>query len=162
MKTVLNFKGIQLGDLKIGDMSLEQEYNATEAITLMNAGRKFVKELLKDIPEMLLDIEGAFETVQEIDERHSDVARELFAKLNSEPDREELFKKAQAVAHKMECKKAGMNKPASCARQQRPDNKVEVRVAGPNGEPINPNDLPDEIKSVMNQIIGKIERGEMR
>lgn len=157
MKTTLNVKGIQLGELKIEGISIEQEYTLSDAVNMMNAGKQFVKDLIKDIPEMLLDLEGAFETFQEIDERQSDKARELFAELNSEGANEDACEKAkmdvmQEIAKKLE-------KPACGARIPKA---IKVKMVGPNGESLDANNLPKEVRAVMADIIGKIERGEMR
>lgn len=159
MKTTLNVKGIQLGELKIEGISIEQEYSVSDAINMMNAGKQFVKDLIKDIPEMLLDLEGAFETFQEIDERQSDNARELFAELNSEGAREEMLKKAHFMAHARACQEAKIDTPACGARMPK---HVKVKMVGPNGESLNADNLPKEVRAVMADIIGKIERGEMR
>ena len=148
MKTTLNLKGIQLGNLKIGDITLEQEYSATEAINLVFAGKKFVKELIKDLPEMLLDLEGAYETFQEIDERQSanePSMEEILANLRAERDAEyarEAEKKAKASEKLV---------------ADRPMPKVKVNVIGPKGM-----DMPDEVKGIISHIINDIENGRIR
>lgn len=157
MKTTLNVKGIQLGELKIEGISIEQEYSVSDAINMMNAGKQFVKDLIKDIPEMLLDLEGAFETFQEIDERQSDKARELFAELNSEGASEDGLKEAKMDVMQEIAK--NLERPACGARMPK---HVKVKMVGPNGESLNADNLPKEVRAVMADIIGKIERGEMR
>ncbi|MEG1494688.1 MAG: hypothetical protein RR406_00090 [Bacilli bacterium] len=69
MKTLFKIENIEVRDIKIGNITLEQEYTATDAIQLLTAGKDFVKTLVKELPEMLEDLEKAFNKAIEIDER---------------------------------------------------------------------------------------------
>lgn len=162
MKTTLNLKGIQLGDLRIGDIVLEQEYSASEATNLMFGAKRFVKELIKDLPEMLLDLEGAFETFQEIDERQESKVEHKFDGLarhmHSEMSMEDILANLRA---QRDAEYARERQAKEQASNDRPMPRVKVKVTGPQGE-MDMEDVPAEIKSVIGDIIGKIERGEMR
>lgn len=168
MKNTVKLQGIQLGALKIGDIVLESEYSANEAIKMFFAGKDFVKELIKDLPEMLLDLEGAFDTFEEIEDRQEEKARELFALLNSKVNKEELLKHAEKLQEKLAPKeKCTIEERLAELRAKRDaqDNMPKmpkVKVMGPEGKEMDINDLPDEVKAVIGNVIGRIERGEMR
>lgn len=168
MKNTVKLQGIQLGALKIGDIVLESEYTVDDSIKMFFAGKKFVKELIKDLPEILLDLEGAFDTFEEIEDRQEEKARELFALLNSKVNREELLKHAEMLQEKfapnqeqtIEEKLAELR-----AKRDAQDNMPKmpkVKVMGPEGKEMNMDELPEEIKAIIGNVIGRIERGEMR
>lgn len=178
MKARLNVKGIQVGELKIGDIVLEQEYTVSEAVNMMNAGKQFVKELIRDLPEMLLDLEGAYETIQEIDERQSESKEtlcespeELFANFNPEleEDRKKFFKYADLIANNRACQEAEIDKRPGSSDDELMDMikeleqgnpNVKVRVVGPRN--INEEDVPQEVKDALKHVIGQISRKGMR
>lgn len=175
MKNTVKLQGIQLGALKIGDIVLESEYSANEAIKMFFAGKDFVKELIKDLPEMLLDLEGAFDTFEEIEDRQmekaieiqKEKARELFGLLNSKANKEELLRHAEMLqkkfAPKEECtieERLAELRAKRDAQHNIP--KAKVKVMGPEGKEMNIDDLPEEVKAVIGDVIGRIERGEMR
>lgn len=56
MKTNLVLKNIEIAGVKIGEVAVEQEYSVSEILKLANGSKNFVKELLKDLPEMLADL----------------------------------------------------------------------------------------------------------
>lgn len=66
MKTTIKLGNIEFNGLKLENIELTQEYNHIEAIQLMNAGKKFVQDLTKELPEMLDDLYLAFNKFNEI------------------------------------------------------------------------------------------------
>ncbi len=76
MKTIFKLGSIEVQGVKINDIEVTQEYTAKEAIDLVFAGKSFVKSLIKDLPEMLEDLEVAFNKFNEIDES-KDMTKEL-------------------------------------------------------------------------------------
>lgn len=79
MKTTFKLGSIEIQGVKINDIEVTQEYTAQEAINLTFAGKSFVKSLIKDLPEMLEDLEVAFNKFNEIDEtdESKDMTKEL-------------------------------------------------------------------------------------
>lgn len=79
MKTTFKLGSIEIQGVKINDIEVTQEYTAQEAINLTFAGKSFVKSLIKDLPEMLEDLEVAFNKCNEIDEtvESRDMTKEL-------------------------------------------------------------------------------------
>lgn len=79
MKTIFKLGSIEVQGVKINDIEVTQEYTAKEAIDLVFAGKSFVKSLIKDLPEMLEDLEvvsNKFNGIDEIDES-KDMTKEL-------------------------------------------------------------------------------------
>lgn len=79
MKTIFKLGSIEVQGVKINDIEVTQEYTAKEAIDLVFAGKSFVKSLIKDLPEMLEDLEvvsNKFNGMDEIDES-KDMTKEL-------------------------------------------------------------------------------------
>lgn len=66
MKTNLVLKNIEVAGVKIGEVSVTQEYSASEAINLMMGGKDFIKSLIKDLPEMAMDLKEGYDTVEAI------------------------------------------------------------------------------------------------
>ena len=58
--------GAILGDLQIG-------LAAGALVELAFAGKSFVKSLIKDLPEMILDLDKAFETFNEVDSKYENI-----------------------------------------------------------------------------------------
>lgn len=79
MKTIFKLGSIEVQGVKINDIEVTQEYTAKEAIDLVFAGKSFVKSLIKDLPEMLEDLEVVSNKFNEIDERveSKDMTKEL-------------------------------------------------------------------------------------
>ena len=73
MKTKINLGNIEFNGIKLSNISLEQEYSAKEAVELAFAGKSFVKSLIKDLPEMILDLDKAFETFNEVDSKYENI-----------------------------------------------------------------------------------------
>lgn len=69
MKTIFKLGSIEVQGVKINDIEVTQEYTAKEAIDLVFAGKSFVKSLIKDLPEMLEDLEVVSNKFNGIDER---------------------------------------------------------------------------------------------
>ena len=85
MKTIFKLGSIEVQGVKINDIEVTQEYTAKEAIDLVFAGKSFVKSLIKDLPEMLEDLEvvsnkfngiDGIDGIDEIDES-KDMTKEL-------------------------------------------------------------------------------------
>ena len=91
MKTTFKLGSIEIQGVKINDIEVTQEYTAQEAINLTFAGKSFVKSLIKDLPEMLEDLEvvsNKFNGIDEIDES-KDMTKELedfIKKINENED----------------------------------------------------------------------------
>lgn len=79
MKTIFKLGSIEVQGVKINDIEVTQEYTAKEAIDLVFAGKSFVKELIKELPEMLEDLEVVSNKFNGIDERveSKDMTKEL-------------------------------------------------------------------------------------
>lgn len=79
MKTTFKLGSIEVQGVKINDIEFTQEYTAQDAINLAFAGKSFVQGLIKDLPNMLEDLEIAFNKFNEIDERveEKDMTKEL-------------------------------------------------------------------------------------
>lgn len=69
MKTTFKLGSLEVQGVKLNDIEVTQEYTALEAVQLVNAGKKFVQDLIKELPEMLEGLEVAFNKFNEIDER---------------------------------------------------------------------------------------------
>lgn len=63
MKTKFTLKNIEVEAIKIGEITIEQEYSVSELISAVNGGKSFVKELLKDLPEMISDAQKVVEAI---------------------------------------------------------------------------------------------------
>ena len=79
MKTIFKLGSIEVQGVKINDIEVTQEYTAKEAIDLVFAGKSFVKELIKELPEILEDLEVVSNKFNGIDERveSKDMTKEL-------------------------------------------------------------------------------------
>ena len=69
MKTIFKLGSIEVQGVKINDIEVTQEYTAKVAFDLVFAGKSFVKSLIKDLPEMLEDLEVVSNKFNGIDER---------------------------------------------------------------------------------------------
>ena len=67
MKTNLVLKNIEIAGAKIGEVAIEQEYSVSEILKLANGGKNFVKELLKDLPEMLADFKKSMDYIDSVE-----------------------------------------------------------------------------------------------
>lgn len=61
MKSTFKLGSIEIQGVKLNNIEFTQEYTATEAISLMSFGKKFVRELIKEIPDMMDDVAKAQE-----------------------------------------------------------------------------------------------------
>lgn len=68
MKTNLVLKNIEIAGVKIGEVAIEQDYSVSEILNLANGGKNFVKELLKDLPEMLADFKKSMDYIDSVEE----------------------------------------------------------------------------------------------
>lgn len=69
MKTTLKIGNITIGDVKVSDVSIEQEYTTKDVVELAYNGKNFVKELIKELPEIMDDLYVAFNKFNEIDKK---------------------------------------------------------------------------------------------
>ncbi len=69
MKTKFTLKNIEVEAIKIGEITIEQDYSVSELVSAVNAGKSFVKELLKELPEMISDAQKAVEVIDIAEEQ---------------------------------------------------------------------------------------------
>ena len=69
MKTKFTLKNIEVEAIKIGEITVEQEYSVSELISAVNGGKSFVKELLKELPEMISDAQKVVEAIDIAEEQ---------------------------------------------------------------------------------------------
>lgn len=69
MKTKFTLKNIEVEAIKIGEITIEQEYSVSELISAVNGGKSFVKELLKELPEMISDAQKIVEAIDIAEEQ---------------------------------------------------------------------------------------------
>ena len=137
MKTTFKVGALQIEGLGVvRDLEITQEYSAGEAIHMMVHGKKFVQGLLKELPEMMLDVEKAHNTYMEIDERAVKSAIEKHqckceGHCAPEPEQQEEPKK-ESIIDKLKA--------------------MGIAVVGQDAEEIE--DLPEEVQYILNQIIG--------
>lgn len=69
MKTKFTLKNIEVEAIKIGEITIEQDYSVSELISAVNAGKSFVKELIKELPEMISDAQKVVEVIDIAEEQ---------------------------------------------------------------------------------------------
>lgn len=69
MRTKLTIGNVQLGEVKLENISIENEYSAGEVMQLLQIGKSFMKDVIKELPEMLEDVEKVFNKFNEINDR---------------------------------------------------------------------------------------------
>ena len=69
MKTKFTLKNIEVEAIKIGEITIEQDYSVSELISAINGGKSFVKELLKELPEMISDAQKVIEAIDIAEEQ---------------------------------------------------------------------------------------------
>ena len=69
MKTKFTLKNIEVEAIKIGEITIEQDYSVSELISAVNGGKSFVKELLKELPEMISDAQKVVEVIDIAEEQ---------------------------------------------------------------------------------------------
>lgn len=69
MKTKFTLKNIEVEAIKIGEITIEQDYSVSELISAINGGKSFVKELLKELPEMISDAQKVVEAIDIAEEQ---------------------------------------------------------------------------------------------
>lgn len=69
MKTLLKLGNITVGNVSVSDITIEQEYTAKDVVELAFNGKTFVKELIKELPEVMDDLYVAFNKFNELDEK---------------------------------------------------------------------------------------------
>ena len=69
MKTKFTLKNIEVEAIKIGEITIEQDYSVSELISAINGGKSFVKELLKELPEMISDAQKVAEAIDIAEEQ---------------------------------------------------------------------------------------------
>ena len=69
MKTKFTLKNIEVEAIKIGEITIEQDYSVSELISAVNGGKSFVKGLLKELPEMISDAQKVIEAIDIAEEK---------------------------------------------------------------------------------------------
>lgn len=69
MKTKFTLKNIEVEAIKIGEITIEQDYSVSELVSAVNAGKSFVKELIKELPEMISDAQKVAEAIDIAEEQ---------------------------------------------------------------------------------------------
>ena len=69
MKTKFTLKNIEVEAIKIGEITIEQDYSVSELISAVNGGKSFVKGLLKELPEMISDAQKVIEAIDIAEEQ---------------------------------------------------------------------------------------------
>ena len=69
MKTKFTLKNIEVEAIKIGEITIEQDYSVSELVSAVNAGKSFVKELIKELPEMISDAQKVIEAIDIAEEQ---------------------------------------------------------------------------------------------
>lgn len=75
MKTKFTLKNIEVEAIKIGEITIEQEYSVSELISAVNGGKSFVKELLKELPEMISDAQKVVEAIDIAEEQERQASK---------------------------------------------------------------------------------------
>ena len=78
MKTNLVLKNIEIAGVKIGEVAVEQEYSISEILKLANGSKSFVKELLKDLPEMLADFKKTIDYTESVEKKKNELKVKFF------------------------------------------------------------------------------------
>lgn len=78
MKTNLVLKNIEIAGIKIGEVAVEQEYSVSEILKLANGSKSFVKELLKDLPEMLADFKKTIDYTESVEKKKNELKVKFF------------------------------------------------------------------------------------
>lgn len=78
MKTTIKLGSIEVKGIKINDIEVTKEHTLSEAIGLIRFGKHFTQELIKELPEMLEDLEIAFNKFNEIDKRVEEQQRKEY------------------------------------------------------------------------------------
>lgn len=69
MKSTFKIGNIEINGVKVENIEFTQEYNVSEAISMVNFGKKFMTELLDESPALLESLERVFNKFNEIDNR---------------------------------------------------------------------------------------------
>lgn len=69
MKTLLKLGNITVGNVSVSDITIEQEYTAKDVVELAFNGKRFVKELIKELPEVMEDLYTAAVKFNELDKK---------------------------------------------------------------------------------------------
>lgn len=67
MKTKFAIGNLEINGVKIENISIEQEYSVGEAVDMMKCGKDFVKEIIRDLPEVMEDVQRIMTKAEEID-----------------------------------------------------------------------------------------------
>lgn len=69
MKTLFKMEGLEINGVKLGNMVVEQEYTAKEAVELIAYGKQFMNEIVEELPEFLSALQVGYDKFNSIDER---------------------------------------------------------------------------------------------
>lgn len=66
MKTSFTLRNIKFQGVEIGEVRIDNEYSIGEAVKALNAGKDFIKTLVKELPEFMQDVKKAETANEEI------------------------------------------------------------------------------------------------
>lgn len=69
MKTKFAIGNLEINGVKIENISIEQEYSVGEAVDMMKCGKDFVREIIRDLPEVMENVERIMAKAEEIDDK---------------------------------------------------------------------------------------------
>lgn len=79
MKSTFKLGSIEISGVKLNNIEFTQEYTATEAISLISFGKSFMKDIIKELPEIMEDLANVQAKIEELDERfeHLEIIKEM-------------------------------------------------------------------------------------
>lgn len=67
MKTKFTIGNLEINGVKIENISIEQEYSVGEAVDMMKCGKDFVREIIRELPEVMEDVQRIMTKAEELD-----------------------------------------------------------------------------------------------
>lgn len=148
MKNTFKLGALELKGLGVvKNIEITQEYTAGDAMHLMTHGKKFVQSLLKELPEMMLDVEKALDTYTEIDRRAYESAMRQYEEDKDKVDDCDRYPLCHNNGECSSCELSSENQ-----KQAEPDLGSGIHVKIASGE-----EMPEHVKQVLSSILGKIE-----
>lgn len=150
MKSTFKLGAVELKGIGVvKDIEITQEYTAGDAMHLITHGKKFVQSLLKEMPEMMLDVEKAVNTFTEIDKRAYNSAMKQYAE---DKDMVDDCDRYPLCHNNGECSSCGLS--SENQKQAKTDLGSGIHVKVASGE-----ELPEHVKEILGSILGNITRG---
>lgn len=75
MKSTFKLGSIEISGVKLNNIEFTQEYTATEAISLISFSKSFMKDIVKELPEIMEDLANVQTKIEELDERFEHLER---------------------------------------------------------------------------------------